>query len=72
MKYHVYFECCGIESSDTIDAPTAEEAVRMWENEYVSDYVKTNFGLFFLQSTYEEMRAAAHAKDSELVVKEIT
>jgi hypothetical protein len=70
VRYSLYFECCGIESRAMVDAPTKEDAVRQWESENVSEDIKTNFGLFFLQPTYAEMRLAAHGKDAELIVTE--
>lgn len=71
MKFHIYFECCSIVTEADVTADSKEDAVRIWENWQCSEYTKTVFGLFFLQPTYAEMCAAAHAKDCELVVTEI-
>lgn len=71
MKFHIYFECCDIITEADIKADSREDAVRIWENQEVSDQIKKEFGLFFLQSTYTEMCAAAHMKDCELVVTQI-
>jgi hypothetical protein len=68
VKFHIYFECCDTITEADVTADSKEDAVRIWENQEVSDDIKTNFGLFFLQPTYAEMCAAAHAKDCELVV----